>query len=114
MPSICAPGASRRAPASAGASGTERVGEGEIEQCERTSVLRQGVAVLQRGCLRDLIPVVLDRRAPELCDLGLVGGAGGAAELAETHDFVERGGVGGARERRRRPGSELVRAQEGK
>jgi hypothetical protein len=44
------------------------VGEREVQQGEETGILREGDSVGDRDCLRDLVPVVLDRRAPEAAD----------------------------------------------
>ena len=92
--------------------GDRGVGEAEVQRGKEPRRRRQ-VAVL-RGCDLggDLVPEVLDRRVPELADLGLLGRAGGAGRRPEALHLVDRRRVGVARQCGRRCRPELVSAVE--
>ena len=92
--------------------GDRRVGEAQVQRREQASRRRQVAVVRSGDRLRDLVPEVLDRRVPELSDLGLLGGAGRACRRPDRLHFVERVRVLLALQRRRLLRPELVAALE--
>ena len=86
------------------------VGQGGVELGEQMRGAVQ-VGVLRGGDLiGDGVPVVLDRGGPERRVLGVRGGAVGTGLGAQVLGFGQRGGVGGAVQRRWRRRPELVAA----
>jgi hypothetical protein len=90
-----------------------RIGQADIQQCERARGLRQVEAVTQNGSLRDLVPEILHVAVPEFSNLCLLGSMACAVDEPKTPYPIEASRVILARQRGRRCGQKLAGAQKG-